>query len=158
MSAFKHVLVATDFGRAAERAEEFGIDLAEKFGARLTLLFVFSVPNAAYATGSFAHVDRLEREAYRALEAEAQKVKERFASVESVLRTGTVWEEILAVAKETRADLIAMGTHGRRGLPRALLGSVAERVVRMATVPVLTVAASEDDRAAAPENAVGERS
>ncbi len=49
------------------------------------------------------------------------------------------WEEILAAAAETQADLIVMGTHGRRGFVHALLGRVAERVVRMSPVPVLTV-------------------
>ncbi len=53
------------------------------------------------------------------------------------------WEEVLNAAKELNADLIVMGTHGRRGLERALLGSVAEKVVRMARIPVLTVHALE---------------
>jgi nucleotide-binding universal stress UspA family protein len=142
MSAFKHVLVATDFGKAAERAAELGASFAERFGAKLTLLFVFSVPNSAFATGSYFHVAALEREARLTFEAETAKLKERFPQLMSVMRAGTPWEEIIAAAKEMGADLIVMGTHGRRGLPRALLGSVAERVVRMANVPVMTVAAS----------------
>ena len=62
------------------------------------------------------------------------------------MRVGTPWEEIVAAAKETGVDLIVLGTNGRRGSPRALLGSVAERVVRKSTVPALTVAASELER------------
>ena len=146
MPAFKHVLVATDFGKPAERAEDLGIVFAQRFGAKLTLLHVFSVPNSAYSTGSFSQVDDLERQARKALDAKTAKLKERLPQLASILRTGAPWEEILAEAKETGVDLIVMGTHGRRGLPRALLGSVAEKVVRMATVPVLTVAASEQER------------
>jgi nucleotide-binding universal stress UspA family protein len=146
MSGFKHVLVATDFGKPAERAEQLGIMFAERFGAKLTLLFVFSVPNSAYATGSYLQVEELERKARKALDAKTARLKECFPQVTTVMRAGAAWEEILATAKETGVDLIVMGTHGRRGLPRALLGSVAEKVVRMATVPVLTVAASEEER------------
>jgi nucleotide-binding universal stress UspA family protein len=149
MSAFNHVLVATDFGKPAERAEELGIAFADKFAAKLTVLFVFSVPNAAYATGSYFQIDQLERQARKALDGKMAKLKERFPQVAGVMRAGAPWEEILAASKEMGVDLIVMGTHGRRGLPRALLGSVAERVVRMAAVPVLTVSASEPERAAA---------
>jgi nucleotide-binding universal stress UspA family protein len=145
MSAFNHVLVATDFGQPAERAEQLGIAFAERFGAKLTLLHVLCVPNTAYVTGSFLQIDDLERRACNALEAKTAKLKERFPQLTTVMHTGSAWEEILAVAKETGVDLIVMGTHGRRGLPRALLGSVAEKIVRMAPVPVLTVAASEDE-------------
>jgi nucleotide-binding universal stress UspA family protein len=59
--------------------------------------------------------------------------------VSVVLRHGTPWTEIATVAREAKADLVVMGTHGRRGVARMLLGSVAERVVRTAPCPVLTV-------------------
>jgi nucleotide-binding universal stress UspA family protein len=143
MSAFRHVLVATDFGKPAERAAELGVTFAETFGAKLTLLFVLSIPNSVYATSSYLQFGELEREARRALDKESARLSERFPQLASALRTGTPWEEIIEAAKELGADLIVMGTQGRRGLPRALLGSVAEKVVRMANVPVLTVAASE---------------
>jgi nucleotide-binding universal stress UspA family protein len=143
MSAFTHVLVATDFGKPAETAEELGITFAQKFGAKLTVLHVFSVPNAAYATGSHWQVEQLERDARKALDAKTAKLKERFPGLTTVMRTGAPWEEILGASREMGADLVVMGTHGRRGLPRALLGSVAEKVVRMAGVPVLTVSATE---------------
>ena len=150
VSAFTHVLVATDFGKPAESAEALGISFAEKFGAKLTVLYVFSVPNAAYATGSYLQIDQLERQARKALEAKTAALKQRFPQLTAVMRTGTPYEEILATAKEAGADLIVMGTHGRRGVPRALLGSVAERVVRTAAVPVLTVSASPPEPAKSP--------
>ena len=55
------------------------------------------------------------------------------------VRLGAPWEEILSVATERGADLVVVGTHGRRGFAHALMGSVAERVVRLSTIPVLTV-------------------
>jgi nucleotide-binding universal stress UspA family protein len=155
MSPFKHVLVATDFGKPAEHAEQLGIAFAEGFAAKLTLLFVLSVPNSAYATGSELRIAELQLQAHKALDAKAATLKQRFPALSSVMRVGTPWEEIVAAAKETGVDLIVLGTNGRRGLPRALLGSVAERVVRMSPVPVLTVAASELEREtfAAPSSA-----
>ncbi len=144
MFSFQHVLVATDFGKAAERAEDLAIAFAEKFGAKLTLLFVFTVPNAAYSTGSYRQVGDLERQARKALDAKTTALRARFPQLAALMRTGTPWEEILAAASDAGADLVVMGTHGRRGLPRALLGSVAEKVVRMAAVPVLTAAATAE--------------
>jgi len=148
MSEFEHVLVATDFGKPAERAEDLGIYFAKAFGAKLTLVFVLSVPDAEY----YWQVDEMEARAKKTLEAKATELRKRFAQLTCILRKGVAWEEILTVAKDTGADLIVMGTHGRRGLPRALLGSVAERVVRMATVPVLTVAEPEHEEGALPAN------
>jgi nucleotide-binding universal stress UspA family protein len=147
MSTFKHVLVATDLHEPAERAEQLGVEFAEKFGAKLTLLFVFCVPNANHIAGSYWNND-LERQARMAFDTKTAQLKKRLPALRGDVRTGAPWEEILAEAKETGIDLIVMGTRGRRGLPRALLGSVAERVVRMATVPVLTVALSEREREA----------
>ena len=70
------------------------------------------------------------------------RVKAIYPNVDAKLVIGQHWERILEVTKQTGADLIVMGTHGRAGLSRVLLGSVAERVVNMSNVPVLTVSAS----------------
>src|SRR5690606_25354113 len=64
---------------------------------------------------------------------------------------GETWRALLATAEDVKAGLIVMGTHGRRGLPRALLGSVAEKVVRMASCPVLTVQGSPHAKEPADE-------
>jgi nucleotide-binding universal stress UspA family protein len=141
MSTFNHVLVATDFGKPAQRAVELGADFAKVFDANLTLLFVFSFP----LMPSSLQLDTLRQQGQAMLDAEVAKLKARLPAVIGLMRAGSPWEEILAEAKENQADLIVMGTHGRRGLPRGLLGSVAERVVRMARVPVLTVAAMPDE-------------
>jgi nucleotide-binding universal stress UspA family protein len=66
-----------------------------------------------------------------------------YPNVEAKMVTGEPWEKILENAREIGADLIVMGTHGRRGISRALIGSVAEKVVRLASVPVLVARAEE---------------
>ena len=73
------------------------------------------------------------------LEEALASLRAHFSSADASLRTGVPADEILAVAAEVRADLIVMGTHGRRGFSHLLMGSVAERVVRTSPIPVLTV-------------------
>jgi nucleotide-binding universal stress UspA family protein len=82
---------------------------------------------------------QIQRAATTALDGVGSRAQRSGVKVDTVLRHGPAWSEILAVAAETKADLIVMGTHGRRGLARALLGSVAEKVVRTASCPVMTV-------------------
>jgi universal stress protein A len=148
MQIFKNILVPTDFGEPAGQALEMAIELARKFEAKLTLLHVHSIPTT-YGHGEVhLPVEELAREARKTLDDALGKVKERYArvdavlettrAVDAVLETGNASERILAVAKDCAADLIVMGTHGRRGLSHVLLGSVAEKVVRGSPIPVLT--------------------
>jgi nucleotide-binding universal stress UspA family protein len=74
------------------------------------------------------------------------KAKARQANIESMLVTGETWRRILDVVKDRGVDLVVMGTHGRRGVSRVLLGSVAEKVVRLSPVPVVTVPAEAERR------------
>jgi nucleotide-binding universal stress UspA family protein len=156
MRTFKNILVPTDFSEPAEQATEMAISLASKFDAKLTLLHVHSIPTTyGYGAGLYWPVDDLAREAQKALDNALGKVHERYArvdavletsrAVDAVLETGNASERILAVAKERAADLIVMGTHGRRGLTHIFLGSVAEKVVRRSPVPVLTVGVRESE-------------
>jgi nucleotide-binding universal stress UspA family protein len=136
MNAIRHILVPTDFAEPAARALELAIELASAFGAQITLLHV--VPELPFVER--AEWDKIvgpgpARELERAREAS----KARHAASDGVLLFGVPWEQIVSTATERGADLIVMGTHGRRGLPRAILGSVAEKVVRLSPVPVLTV-------------------
>jgi nucleotide-binding universal stress UspA family protein len=137
----RHILVATDFSEPAARATSLAITLAEKFGAKLTLLHAYTLPTYGYADGLYWPVEDLARAAREVLDAELEKVRRRVPAAEGVVVMGLPWEQILAVAKERDADLIVMGTHGRRGLARIALGSVAEKVVRLAEAPVMTVSA-----------------
>ena len=73
------------------------------------------------------------------LEKWADAAREKGISVRTLVRTGSPYQEIVDLATDERADLVAMGTHGRSGVSRLLLGSVADRVIRLAPCPVLTV-------------------
>ena len=140
------ILLATDFDESAERAFEHATSLGQKLGARLVIVHAFEVT----FTGTPYGVDtmppdvakRIRAAAAEALDAIADRARKAGAPrVEAELREGKPWEEIDRVAEERKADLVVVGTHGRRGLSRALLGSVAEKVVRTAPCAVLTVRA-----------------
>jgi predicted phosphoribosyltransferase len=81
----------------------------------------------------------ISENAERSLQKLAASLKTKTSNVDAVLRVGEPWREIVSVAKERRVDLIVIGTHGRRGIARTVLGSVAEKVVRHSSVPVLVV-------------------
>jgi nucleotide-binding universal stress UspA family protein len=142
---FKHILVPFDFSTASERALEVAIDVAKIYGASLTILYVHEVPAHAYAgvdsTPAYVHTPISEAGEER-LNQIVRDTQARFPGAQGLFKVGFPSDLILAVAADGY-DLIAMGTHGRRGIARAALGSVAEKVVRMSTVPVLTVYASE---------------
>jgi nucleotide-binding universal stress UspA family protein len=138
----RHILVAHDFSETAERALFFAVDLASALDARVTVVHAYEIYPFGYAetvglTTEF--VDDIERDARTGLEEVAARVRRPGVEVRSLLRKGLPWLEINASARECRADLIVTGTHGRRGFSHALLGSVAEKVVRTAPCPVLTV-------------------
>jgi nucleotide-binding universal stress UspA family protein len=151
MFAIKHLLVPTDFSETAERALFVGIDLARMFGARVTLLHVWTIPATAYSEGIYFPVDEVERAAREALEEVHARARREYPNVDAVLRLGLDYMQILEVVKEHDVDFVCMGTHGRRGLTRLLLGSVAEKVVRLCPVPVLTVRGQPE-----PESEKGE--
>jgi len=139
---FKHVLVPTDFGEPSARALKLAVDLARSFSAMLTLLHAYEVPLYTYPQVDSIVVDLftpIEQAAREQLDRELATVQQELPSAKSILRSGVPWREILNVLDEIKADLVVMGTHGRRGVSHALLGSVAEKVVRLSPVPVLTV-------------------
>jgi nucleotide-binding universal stress UspA family protein len=139
---FEHILVATDFSESAQKALDLAVDLSKNFGAEITLVHCWEAPTYSYGGGMYVGVDvvtPIETSASGCLEEALVLLQKRMPAAKSVLRCGPAWEEILLAGAEIQADLIVVGTHGRRGLNRALLGSVAEKVVRMAEVPVLTV-------------------
>jgi universal stress protein A len=148
MIALKRILVATDFTECSQAAVEQGRALAAAFDASLHLLHIVTAPLqevwACYAPGvEFLTV-------VRDLEAEARRRLEGVAAAGTPCRdrviVATTWgdpsDEILKYAREHQIDLIVCGTHGRRGWDHMVMGSVAERLVRLAPCPVLTVHAS----------------
>lgn len=157
MNTFKHILVPTDFGEAAGHALECAIEIAAKCGAKLTLFHASWLPPAAYeaygahAAGIDWRADDVARAARKTLEDALERTRQRYPKVESEVAFGEPWHAILESVAARDVDLVVMGTHGRRGLSRAVLGSIAEKIVRLAPVPVLTVSAG-------PERRVTERS
>ena len=139
---FHDVVVATDFGPSSARALEIAMRLVEGTDGKLTVVHVPEVPVMAYAGLGFSTADvvgAIEEAAGVALEEAMKAVRARVPAAKSALRRGPAWQAILDVAAEEKADLVVLGTHGRHGIPHALLGSVAEKVVRMSPVPVTTV-------------------
>ena len=133
MSTPKHILVGTDLSEGADAALEYATTLASALGARLTV--VLALESAYPYPVPWDPPIKLRLE----LEQRCAALRSRGADVRAVLREGPPWRELLSTAEETGAELIVVGTHGRQGLPRFILGSVAERVVRLSPVPVMTV-------------------
>jgi nucleotide-binding universal stress UspA family protein len=134
-----HVVAPTDFSEHAEKAVEVAATFAVQFKAKLTLLHVAHLPEYAYAQRTAQSLDDLLPGAQDALDQAVARARGQCPDVEGVLAEGHPWESILRFVREHRADLLVMGTHGRHGLPRALLGSVTERVLRSSPVPVVAV-------------------
>jgi nucleotide-binding universal stress UspA family protein len=152
MSPIRKILVPVDFGELSDPALEKAVVFAEALGASVTALHVYD-SLWGIDGGPELSVDSARR-IRQAAATELEQLVDRHRSrndveIEGVIREGVPWSEILNYAKESAAELIVMGTHGRRGLPHALLGSVAEKVVRFATVPVLTLRGSSHSNASA---------
>jgi nucleotide-binding universal stress UspA family protein len=139
----KRILCATDFSDSAAPAERLAVTLAGPLGAEVVLLHVASDAPLWRESARLAQV-RAVFEAQRkwavdTLTERAQASSAHGVSARWLLRVGGAWQEIVGAAIDEHADLIVMGTHGRTGLERLLLGSVAEHVVRRAPCPVITV-------------------
>jgi nucleotide-binding universal stress UspA family protein len=151
MILLKNILVATDFGDASEAALAYGRDLARSYDATLHVLHAADNVLDRYAGETSAFVlpdvqvqmEATARERVRALLTEEDRRLLRAKAV--VVTSLSPAETITEYAKACAIDLIVMGTHGRRGFEHVLMGSVAERVVRCAPCPVLTVRHPERD-------------
>ena len=146
MISLKRVLVATDFGEAAEAALAYGREFARTFNARLDVLHVVEniLSRGLGAEGYVASYPELQQEveeaARRRLEAAVTAADRAELRARAVLLTSNSPAfTIAAYARDEKIDLIVMGTHGRGAFAHLLMGSVAERVVRTAPCPVLTV-------------------
>ncbi len=142
MIELERILVPTDFSDCSKQAIKYACELAKRFGAELHLLHVVQPLTTHVSYGPpipDAELFHHEQPAREELEALAESGLEHVSRVERSIRTGTSFLEIVRCAKDTDVDLIVIGTHGRTGLAHALIGSVAEKVVRKAPCPVLTV-------------------
>jgi nucleotide-binding universal stress UspA family protein len=133
------VVVATDGSTSVERAVTVAADLARRFEAELHAVYVLDRRSYQDAPDEMQSEVRgsLERRGEEALEGLEERIGN--GSVTTAIREGRPPEEIVGYAREVDADVVATGTRGRHGEGRFILGSVAEEVVRMAPMPVLTV-------------------
>lgn len=136
-----NILVPVDHSPFSEQALDYAAEFAAKLNAKLTLLTVIGIPTYGVpelGVGITASMmDNLIRDNQKALDDLAKRHQDVVG--QTLVRAGDARDVILQTAEEVKADLIVMGTHGRRGISRALLGSVAEMVVRTSPIPVLTV-------------------
>jgi nucleotide-binding universal stress UspA family protein len=137
----RKILCPIDFSSTSEEALRYAVSIAAQLGAReLHVLHVHQPPAVVLPDGSMmAELPDARRHAARALEDEAKRYSAHDVTIVPHLSDGVPYEVILAKATELGADMIVMGTHGHHGLKHVLLGSVAERIVRLSAVPVCTV-------------------
>ena len=144
MKTFEKILIAVDFSENSAYAFDYALTLAQQFGSHLSIMHVINEP--VDLRGFYVpHIsfEQLEKE----IEAGATTMMEKFcherlgnfSAYETSIVSGIPYEEILRKAKEIDASLIVLGTHGRTGIDHIIFGSTAERVVRAAACPVLTI-------------------
>jgi universal stress protein A len=143
MGSAKKILCPVDFSPGSEHAVTKASELASALGAELELMHAYQLPVLALPDSSITvsptYVAELTTRAQQALDKHVENLKEKGVTASTRLTEGNPAEAIVERAKEIGATMIVMGTHGRSGFRRFLLGSTAERVVRTSTVPVLTV-------------------
>lgn len=140
MKEIKNILVPVDFSANSKKILESGEYLAGKFGAGLFVVFV--VQSLDDYSGFFVPhmpVAKFEEELVKGAEQKMESFLAGVTVVEAKVLSGDVGEEILGYADQKDIDLIVMGTHGYKGLERIMFGSIAERVVKSAPCPVMTI-------------------
>jgi nucleotide-binding universal stress UspA family protein len=142
---FKHILIPVDGSPTAQKAVEKAVGLARAFGSQATAIYVidpypFTGLGSDFAYGQAEYLSAAHAEAAEATEAARAAFAAAGVAVQTeVVASHAVWRGITETANARGTDLIVMGSHGRRGLEKLVLGSVAQRVLAHATQPVLIV-------------------
>jgi nucleotide-binding universal stress UspA family protein len=148
MLDIRNILVPVDFSEHANEALELAISLAKALGARIHLLHCYAIRVGGVSPYGLVIPDNLDREVRDAASAKLAEWREKVVTegveVESEVTPLFPSEAIAAQAEQIGADLVVMGTRGLTGMKHVLLGSVAERTIRIAPCPVLTVKAQAD--------------
>lgn len=137
----QRILVPTDFSPDADRALEYAIELAKALPARLTFLHVIHftpmTTGEMFAYSLEGYLNAMESEAQKQMQSILERVHQNGLEGETSIVQGIPFQCIIDIAEDQAVDLIVMGTHGRTGLTHALMGSVAEKVARLAPCPIL---------------------
>jgi nucleotide-binding universal stress UspA family protein len=141
---FRHILAPTDFSEYSKKAVASALELAKKFGAKLSILHVVELPPypvEGYVPPNLAatFIEDLEREASQELAQVVPEAEAAGVEVARLVAVGTPYRKIIDMAEGEQVDLIVMATAGRTGFSHLIMGSIAERVVRTASCPVLTI-------------------
>ncbi|GAB61930.1 MAG: universal stress protein [Candidatus Jettenia sp.] len=149
MIQIKNILCPIDYSIYSEKALSYAIEFAEKYGAKLYLIHVFDIRVYDMNEPELYSVDVFDKATFDKLKEQLLKcVKEDTKgkiAIEAIVVQGVPFMEIIKASREYMIDLIVLGTHGRTGLSHAIMGSVAEKVVRKAPCPVLTIRHPEHD-------------
>src|ERR1051326_3839617 len=145
--AVKNVLFATDFSETAESALPYAIAICRHFGSILHSVHVLSETSTLFMTGGVDYVSAstIYEDAYTDAKERLDHMALRMEGIphHNHVRHGFLWKSLAAVIDENKIDLIVVGTHGRTGLGKLVLGSVAENILRHAPCPVLTIGPKE---------------
>jgi nucleotide-binding universal stress UspA family protein len=141
---FRHILAPTDFSEYSKQAVASALELAKKFGAKLSILHVVELPPypvEGYVPPSLTStfLEDLERQASQDLAQVVPEAESAGIEVARLVTVGSPYRKIIDMAEAEQVDLIVMATAGRTGFSRLVMGSIAERVVRTASCPVLTI-------------------
>ena len=143
MRPIKKILAPIDFTEASNASLDYAMSLAAALGAIVSIVHVYQIPVYGFPDGAIVTSSKMATElsekAQQNLDNVVQAHKRRGIPVVGILVNGFASEEIVRLAEIDKADLIVIGTHGRHGLSHAILGSVAEQVIRSSPIPVLTV-------------------
>ena len=144
MMAIERILVPVDFSRPSLRALDAAVEFSRPYDAQLIIMFV--VEPGTYGSPLLVSdpevlAEKQRRAAEGKLSQLERRLRKRDVNCRTLIQFGIAYQAIIETAKRVRADLIVIATHGRTGLAHALIGSVAERVVRTASCPVLTIRA-----------------
>ena len=152
--AVKNVLLATDFSATSEAALPYATAICRRFGSTLHLAHVLSDANVLLLSGGVDYVSMgtLYEDAHTEANQKLDAISSRLEGIRhsNYVRHGQVWKSLEGIVAENEIDLIVVGTHGRTGLGKLLLGSVAEDILRHAPCPVLTVGPKVSGRAKLP--------
>jgi len=140
---YDQILVPTDGSDGASAALDEAVDLAAAFDATVHSLYVVDAAAVGSEAGTVDLVESFEQMGEDAVDAAATRARDAGVDATGTVATGSPHRAILDYAADNGIDLVVMGTHGRTGLERYLLGSITEKVVRTAEMPVLTVRADE---------------